>query len=64
MRKVYFIRIVVLAALFVSVFFVPGKSRADLSLPATPCDDTQTDAILPGFGTSAHVAFLLVPLYC
>ncbi|MEJ0021241.1 MAG: hypothetical protein WDN47_01525 [Candidatus Doudnabacteria bacterium] len=39
-------RIILVAALVLSVFFVPGKTRADLSLPTTDCDSAQASAHL------------------
>jgi len=37
-------------------FASPSRTSAELSFPATPCDDEQVDATLPIFGTSAHLA--------
>src|SRR3989338_1849232 len=41
--------------LFGGFFVAPPRTSAELSFPATPCDDEQVEANIPGFG-SAHLA--------
>ena len=36
-------------------FAFPSFTSAELSLPVTPCDDEQVDAILPTYNVSAHL---------
>ncbi|MDP4000688.1 MAG: hypothetical protein Q8P83_00365 [bacterium] len=43
------------ALIFGAVFLFSNQALAALNLPQTSCDDAQVDAILPGFGTSAHI---------
>jgi len=42
-------------AFLLGLFLFPQSVLADLTLPATPCDGEQVEAILPGFGVSAHI---------
>ncbi|MBI2607843.1 MAG: alpha/beta fold hydrolase [Candidatus Doudnabacteria bacterium] len=50
------IKIISLGALILGALFLSAnQTSAALNLPQTPCDDEQVDAILPGFGVSAHI---------
>jgi pimeloyl-ACP methyl ester carboxylesterase len=49
-------KILGISSLFLlGLFLYPGFVQADLALPTSVCNDEQVDAILPGFGISAHI---------